>query len=126
MPTWAELMVTEQTIYTINSETEFSIYNAGDAEIDPRDMELVITFRGDSTNLNIENITTVEKWEYTGTTIVSDVLKLDGVRVTKNDLSVFRDTNYKSITLDKGWNAFIITGTTGSFELTFEFRFHTI
>jgi type V secretory pathway adhesin AidA len=126
MVTWGELMVTEQTIYTINSETEFTIYNVGDTAINPRNMELVITFRGDSTDLSIENTTTDEKWEYTGTTVVSDVLQLDGVRATKNSLSIYRDTNRKIISLANGTNDFIITGTSGSFVLTFEFRFKTL
>jgi hypothetical protein len=126
MVKWGELMVTEQTIYTINNETEFTIYNVGDETINPRQHALVVTFIGASTNLTITNSTTGEEWSYTGATTSTDVIRLDGVRSTKNSLTILRDTNRKLITLAEGANAFVIAGASGSFVLTFEFRFKTL
>lgn len=103
----------------------FNIYNAG-IKIDPRYMELVITYKGASTNLSIKNETTGDEWKYTGTSYAGDTLKLDGVRSEKNGLSIFRDTNQRLITLAEGWNGFRLTGTSGSFEIRFSFRFYTL
>ncbi|WHY01879.1 phage tail family protein [Neobacillus sp. DY30] len=109
-----------------HSASSFEIYNEGDVAVNPREMPLVITFKGASTNLKITNLTTGDVWQYTGTTAVSDTVKLDGIRATKNGLSIFRNTNRKLIRLAEGWNDFQITGATGAYEITFDFRFYTI
>ncbi|MDC3412521.1 phage tail family protein [Terrihalobacillus insolitus] len=108
--------------YTFNT-SKFSVWNDGDVTIDPRQHDLKIIFEGASTNLSIKNITTGDEWTYTGTTLDSDTVTLDGVRSVKNSLSIFRDTNRKLITLAKGWNEFEITGATGDFTISFDFRF---
>jgi Phage tail protein len=107
--------------YVFNTSS-FSVWNDGDAEINPSNHELVIEFKGASTNLAIENITTGDNWTYTGSTTVSDTVKLEGIRPTKNGLSIFRNTNRKVITLEKGWNEFKITGAT-NFTISFDFRY---
>ncbi|MCG6184237.1 phage tail family protein [Anoxybacillus sp. LAT_38] len=124
MTTWGELGITEKTTYWIDNQTSFSIYNAGDKTIDPRELPLTITFRGESANLTIINKTTGDTWQYTGTTVKSDFLVLDGIRSLKNGVSIFSDTNRKLITLVPGWNDFTITGASGYFEITFNFRFY--
>lgn len=124
MTTWAELGITEKTVYVVESTTTFKIYNAGDEKIDPRSKPLVIEFRGTSTNLSIKNLTTLDTWSYTGTTLKTDFLKIAGVRSLKNGLSIFKDTNRKLITLQPGWNEFELTGTQGFFRITFQFRFN--
>jgi len=124
MTTWAELAMTEKTTFVIENQTSFRIYNAGDKTIDPRELPLKITFRGASTNLTITNQTTGDCWQYTGTTVKSDFLVLDGIRSLKNGVSIFSDTNRKLITLVPGWNDFTITGASGYFEITFNFRFY--
>ncbi|MFS0820754.1 phage tail family protein [Bacillus sp. 1P02SD] len=101
----------------------FDIYNAGE-KIDPRYMDLVIEYKGASTNLTIKNETTGDEWIYTGTSSSSDVIKLNGVRSEKNGLSIFRNTNKRLITLNPGWNGFRLTGTSGTFEISFKFRFY--
>lgn len=116
----------DETMYT-QTVTSFSIYNAADGvTIDPRIMPLLITFTGASTNLQIANTTTGETWQYTGSTVDGDTLKLDGVRSLKNDVSCFADTNHKLITLSPGWNDFTLTGPSGSFSISFSFRFYTL
>jgi hypothetical protein len=109
-----------------HTTSTFDIYNDGDAKVDPRMFPLVITFKGASTNLKITNLTTGDEWQYIGTTSASDTLILNGVRAIKNGLSVYRDTNRKLLTINAGWNDFQITGATGAFEISFDFRFYSI
>lgn len=110
--------------YTHNTAT-FSIYNAGDTEVNPRNKPLIITYQGASTNLEIRNNTTLEFWRYTGTTTASDRLAINGTRSLKNDaVNVFGDTNRKLITVAPGWNDFELIGAEGAFEITFDFRYY--
>jgi hypothetical protein len=115
-----------RTVKYAHNTATFEIFNDSDVAIDPRKVPLIITFTGASTNLSIENVTTGDKWEYTGTTAVGNEVKLDGIRSTKNGLSIFRNTNRKLITLAPGWNDFTITGANGSFEISFDFKFYTL
>mgnify|MGYP001047288798 CR=1 FL=1 len=116
----------DETMYT-HSTTSFQIYNAADGvTINPREMPLEITFKGASSNLTITNTTTGDVWQYTKTTASGDTLLLTGVRSLKNGLSVFSDTNKKLISLAPGYNNFTITGATGSFTISFAFRFYTL
>jgi phage-related protein len=116
----------DETMYT-HSTASFQIYNAADGvTIDPRNVPLLITFQGASTNLQIKNLTTGDTWALTGTTIASDTLALDGVRSFKNGVSVFGNTNRRLITLAPGYNDFEIVGASGSFTISFSFRFYTL
>ncbi|PEP89093.1 hypothetical protein CN585_28780 [Bacillus toyonensis] len=108
----------------LHNTTSFLIYNAGDTQVDPRHMPLRITFTGASENLKIKNKTTKEEWIYTGTTTDTDIIVIDQVRSTKNSLSIVRDTNKELITLNSGFNDFEITGATGAFSISFDFRFY--
>jgi len=117
-------LTVDEADYTQNVAS-FSIFNAGDITVDPREFPLVITYAGASTNLSIANTTTGETWSYTGTTTASDTLKIDGVRSLKNGVvSVFANTNRKLITLKPGANNFTVTGASGAFMVTFDFRFY--
>jgi hypothetical protein len=116
-------LTTDAVPYTYATST-FSVFNAGDIAIDPRFVPLVITFKGASTNLTITNNTTDETWLYAGTTTESDVINLDGVKSRKNGASIFRDTNRSVISLAQGWNDFTVTGASGEFTVTFDFRFY--
>ena len=111
--------------YTFTT-TAFRVFNAGDIDIDPRVLPLKITFTGASSNLTITNQTTGDTWQYTGTTTANDTITLDGIRALKNSLSIFGNTNRKLITIAPGWNDFIITGASGSFTISFDFRFYYI
>jgi phage-related protein len=116
----------DETMYT-HSNSTFQIYNAADGvTIDPRNIPLLITFKGASTNLQIKNLTTGDTWSYTGTTTASDTIKLDGIRSLKNNASIFGYTNRKLITLAPGYNDFELTGTSGSFTVSFDFRFYSL
>lgn len=111
------------TSYTFTTPT-FRVFNAGDIDIDPRVLPLKIEFKGASTNLTITNQTTGDTWQYTGTTQAGDTIILDGVRALKNGLSIFGNTNRKLITIKPGWNDFSVAGTTGAFEISFNFHFY--
>lgn len=102
----------------------FSIYNAGDIPVDPIEMPLIIAYKGGSSNLAITNQTTGDVWKYSGTTSSGDTIVLNRVRATKNNISIFGNTNRKLITLAPGWNHFKLSGTSGSFEVSFNFRFY--
>jgi phage-related protein len=108
----------------VHNTPSFRIYNAGDIDIDPRVMPLKIEFKGISTNLTITNATTGDTWQYTGTTQAGDTITLDGVRALKNGTSIFGATNRKLITIKPGWNDFTVTGATGAFTISFDFRFY--
>jgi phage-related protein len=109
-----------------HSTSLFEIYNGGIEPIDPRKYPLVIEYKGSSSNLKIKNQTTGDEWTYSGTSNPIDSIKLEGIRSTKNGLSIFKDTNRKIITLATGWNTFQLSGTTDPFEILFDFRFYTI
>lgn len=99
------------TDYTNIYATKFKIYNAGE-RINPRSINdyLKITYKGNSDNLKIKNITTGDVWEYGGTSNAGDTIVLEGILSNKNGLSIVRQTNLGVITLDPGWNEFEITG----------------
>lgn len=108
--------------YVFNTSS-FSVWNDGDSNINPRNNELIITFKGVSAGgLSIKNITTGDEWTYSNATLESDTIKLDGIRSTKNGLSIFRNSNKKLITLNTGWNDFQISGAT-DFTISFDFRY---
>jgi hypothetical protein len=108
------------------NETSFSLWNEGDISVDPRVFPLVITFKGTSSNLIIRNKTTGDEWQYLGNTVSDDLIILDGIRATKNNISIFGQTNRKLITLAVGINEFEIIGATSPFEVTFDFRYYYI
>jgi phage-related protein len=100
----------------------FRLWNDGDVAIDPRQHRLKITFRGSSTDLRIQNVTTSDVWTFAGNSDIGRVIYLDGVRAMRNTTNIFRDTNRKLITLAPGFNDFIIGGTSGAFTLEFKYR----
>src|SRR5690554_488529 len=138
-----ELPVT-YTDYQDIYATKFKIYNPGQL-IDPRNPNhyLKITYKGNSENLRIRNLTTGDEWAYNGVSNPEDVIVLEGIRSTKNGLSIFRQMNKRLITLAHGWNEFEISGAPDTREyaiqanmprkkipaelkknpLTFEFKF---
>lgn len=107
----------------VYNTTSFTVPNFGDVTVDPRFMEGIIRFNGASNNLRIRNLTTGDDWQYTGTTASNDQVTLEGVRSLKNGTSIVRNTNKQLISLAPGNNQFQITGATGAFTISFEFRF---
>ncbi|MER3120794.1 phage tail family protein [Bacillus altitudinis] len=106
------------------STTKFKIYNAGDVTIDPaQDMPLLITYKGASSGLKLTNKTTKNTVFFSGTTNAADTMKFKELRILKNDSSVFSQTNRKYISLAPGWNDFELSGTSGTFTISFDFHF---
>ena len=118
-------VIAEDLVYAHNI-TEFQIYNGSDIPINPREIPLKIKYQGASQNLMITNKTTGDEWKFNGNTGANDTLLLDGVRSLKNGLTVFGQTNRKLLSLAPGYNSFKVTGTVGSFLLSFDFRFYTL
>lgn len=107
-------------VKTINT---FKIFNAGE-RIDPREgLPLKIHFKGSCNNLRILNNTNNTEWRYNATASVVDQILFDGIRSYKNGISMFRDTNYGVVELEKGWNEFTVSGAT-NFEIKFDHRFY--
>src|SRR5699024_6593688 len=101
----------DYTDYTMNA-TKFRIYNPG-KKVDPRNINhyLKITYKGNSENLRIKNLTTGDEWAYNGVSNPGDEIVLFGIRAEKNGASIFRRSNKKLITLAaETWNEFEIFG----------------
>ena len=112
----------EDLQYTFKTNT-FTIKNVGNVPIDPRINSLDITLTGEfDSKITIKNITTNDIYEYNGALTSSDTLLLTGVKTLKNNVSVFKDTNKKLITLGVGENDFVIEGGTVT-NIDFNFRF---
>jgi hypothetical protein len=103
------------------STATFTLNNASDETIDPRYNFLKITYTGASTNLKITNNTTGDVWQYTGTSAAGNTIILDGVKATKNGLTIFKDTNRKLIKMAPGNNSFTLTGASGTYSINFEY-----
>lgn len=108
----------------IHKSKEFMIYNAGDITVDPVKRELVIMYKGSSNKLKINNLSNGNRWTYSGNTTSNDTIRLDGVKSFKNSLSITRDTNFNVIELIPGWNEIKLEGTSGDFEIKFDFRYY--
>ncbi|KKB34649.1 phage tail family protein [Bacillus thermotolerans] len=105
------------------TENTFSVFNDSDITVDPRNMDVLIEFVGESNDLTIRNLTTGDAWSYNGSSSVGDVIRLEGIRSLKNGQSIFGQTNKKLIRLDSGWNDFEISGAS-DFVISFDFRFY--
>ncbi|WFF78128.1 phage tail family protein [Bacillus velezensis] len=102
----------------------FRIFNAGAVRLDPRYMPLKITYKGASDKLSIKNRTTGDLWAFSGTSTAKEAIQISGVTSKKGNVSILGQTNFGLITLEPGWNEFELNGTSGDFEITFDFRFH--
>jgi len=102
----------------------FQIYNPSDVKIRPEEFPIKIFFKGESDGLLIKNNTTGDYVQYSGTTKSSDIITLDRLRHLKNGNSIFSATSRTSLSLNPGWNSFVISGNSGSFEIWFDFRFY--
>lgn len=116
-------LVAEDYTYTHNTNS-FRIFNGGNVAVSPLQMPLRIVFKGPSKGLTISNATTKTVWSYDGSSSTGDRIVIDRVTSTKNEVSIFGSTNRKFITLSPGFNDIQVSGNTGGFEITFDFRFY--
>lgn len=113
--------------YTFTNQSTVWVYNAGDKEIDPRSLPLTIELTGAfGTYVQVENLTNGTHMKYNKTMTASDILLLDGVKVKKNSLNSFRDTDRTLLSLDEGWNEIQITAGTmpANYTIKFDFKFY--
>ncbi|UTL73910.1 phage tail family protein [Bacillus halotolerans] len=107
--------------FTTNS---FRVYNAGNVTVDPsEDVPLDIVYKGASTNFAIKNKTTNQTVSYSGSSGSSDTIKLEGLRHLKNGTTIYANTNRGYISIAPGWNEIELSGTSGSFEISFDFHY---
>lgn len=113
----------------IHDTNSFQINNLGDEVIDPRsvadlpDLPLIIEYRGASSNLKIINDTTGDEVAFNLSTSSNDVIRIEGVQYRRNGLNIIDDTNQELISLAPGINNIRLQGTSGSFQIKFDFRF---
>lgn len=112
----------------IHNTPEFSIYNAGSVEVNPRYDKLKITLKSDTANgsdIRIRNNSNGNEWRYQGMFQAGDTITIDGILTKRNGLNAVGATGplFGLIKLNEGNNDFTITGLTGEFEITFEFPF---
>lgn len=104
----------------------FRIYNGSVDAIDPTlDHILNITIHTNAPNgFKLRNRKTGDVFEYYGSLLYTDTFMLKGVYPVVNGKRVGADTNNSWITLDKGFNDFIVTGDgITDFDITFSFPF---
>lgn len=103
--------------------TSFTVHNAGDVEVNPIYAMLDVEYVGASSNLYIVNNTNGSNSRYSLTSDSNDVIRFSGIRATKNGESIIADSNRRLIRLEPGDNNFTVTGTSGPFTLSFDFRY---
>lgn len=107
----------------IHNTNSFVIDNIGNITIDPREHELEIIVKATAESyLQIKNETTNDVYRYNKSLTPSDTLVLSNIRTLKNNISGFKDTNKKLITLARGQNEFTVEGGTIQ-SIAFNFRF---
>lgn len=110
--------------YTFTNPTTIQIYNGGTERVDPtQGMELLIEYKGASTDLTLYNETNWTEWNFKGTTVDGNLLQIDGINSLLNGMSIVRNTNLELITLEPGWNTILVSGATNG-VLSFDFRWY--
>ncbi|MDK9870679.1 MAG: phage tail family protein [Staphylococcus equorum] len=105
---------------------KFRIYNGSSDTIDPTLRHtLNITVHANAPKgFKIRSLTTGDEFEYTGNLGYTDTFMLKGVYPVKNGSRVGTDTNMSWLTLEKGFNYFIVEGEgLSDFDITFSFNF---
>lgn len=106
------------------TESNFTVYNAGNVTVEPESMALVIQISNASIpgTLSLRNLTTGEEFRLTKS--LSDRhISLRGMNVLDGTVNAFRDSNRRLISLAPGENQFEITGATFS-EVWFSFKYY--
>ena len=102
------------------TESNFSIWNAGNVTVEPEAMYLKITATGTNGALEIGNKTTGDTFKVNAE--FGGDLMIDGMNTKLNGVNVFRDTNKRYIRLTSGANEFEIIGQFT--DITIDFRFY--
>lgn len=105
---------------------KFRIYNGSSDAIDPTLRHtLNITVHANAPKgFKIRSLTTGDVFEYTGSLVYTDTFMLKGVYPVKNGSRVGVNTNMSWLTLDKGFNYFVVEGEgLSDFDIVFSFNF---
>lgn len=105
---------------------KFRIFNGSSDSIDPTLRHtLNITVHANAPKgFKIRSLTTGDVFEYTGSLVYTDTFMLKGVYPVKNGSRVGANTNMSWLTLDKGFNYFVVEGEgLSDFDITFSFNF---
>lgn len=105
-----------ETETVINSNEGF-LFNNGDVELDASKHNIDIYFYGESDKLRIVNESTGTQWQYYGTTTLQDTIYIDSIYPYKNDVNIFKDTNFGALEFAQGSNKIKIYGATGDYSL---------
>lgn len=118
--------VDDDDIYYETSLRDFNIWNAGDVEIDPRELPLTIEVTAAQTSsnitLSITNQTNGISWTYTGSTVMGQKIILENTKAEIGGASVGLKTNFGLLNLVPGWNVF--SRNSGISKVKFKFRFY--
>src|SRR5699024_1486702 len=101
-------------------ENNFSVYNAGNVEIEPESMYINIIVSGLNGEIEIKNLTTGQLFKLEKP--FKGILELKGMSTKMNGTNIFRDTNKRLINLAVGKNDFEVTGNFK--DITFDFKYY--
>src|SRR5699024_5505720 len=101
-------------------ENNFSVYNAGNVEIEPESMYINIIVSGLNGEIEIKNLTTGQLFKLEKP--FKGILELKGMSTKVNGTNIFRDTNKRLINLAVGKNDFEVTGNFK--DITFDFKYY--
>ena len=106
------------------TESNFTVYNAGNVTVEPESMELAIQINNVSTTgtLSLKNITTGEEFRLSKN-LSGRNISLNGMNVRDGTVNAFRDSNRRFISLAPGDNQFEITGATFS-QVWISFKYY--
>lgn len=120
-----ELPFGESSAYRVGryrNPVEIIVMNHGNEAVDvEQGMDLVIEYTGFSTNLTLKNRTNSTEWNYKGSSVNLDKIRIDGINSTLSGLSIVRNTNLEFIRLEPGRNVISVEGAISG-TLTFKFR----
>ena len=106
------------------TESNFTVYNAGNVTVEPESMELAIQINNVSTTgtLSLKNITTGEEFRLSKN-LSGRNISLNGMNVRDGTVNAFRDSNRRFISLSPGDNQFEVTGATFS-QVWISFKYY--
>ena len=115
--------LTEISLSSVSSKSEFNVYNAGNVTVEPESSQLYIQMNNVTSdgNLKMTNKTTGETFEYYRSVSRRHIV-LNGMVMTESGSNQFRNSNRRFISLAPGDNEFEITGATFD-EIFFSFKY---
>jgi len=116
-------LVNSERLKYKHTTNRFTIYNAGDVTIDPRQHYFIVRMHVNSNaSWSIVNHTTKDNLTIKKQVTPSDLVAINGHYVGVNNIRITRDTNFGVITLLPGDNDIEISGA-GVTDIEFYFRF---